>query len=119
VISDPPLARLAVGFLFLADSDPGNCEERLGGMMTTLLVETEDKQDVLVRVVMLFHSRAIPILSFSMTPAEQPGIIRMAIAIESDQVHAERITAHLYKLVNVLTVKIRGRTVSPHQSRNG
>ena len=73
--------------------------------MTTFMVEAEDKRDVLARVVMLFHRRAIIILSFSMIPAEHPGVVRMAITVEADQVQAERTVANLYKLVNVLSVE--------------
>ena len=73
--------------------------------MTTFWVEAEDKQDVLARVVMLFHRRAIVILSFSMTPVEHPGVVRMAITVDADQVQAERTVDNLYKLVNVLFVE--------------
>jgi acetolactate synthase small subunit len=73
--------------------------------MATFLVEAEDKQDVLARVVMLFHRRAIVIRSFSMTPSKHPGIVRMAITVEADQVQTERTVANLYKLVNVLSVE--------------
>src|SRR5437016_2175225 len=38
----------------------------------------------------------------------EPGISRMTIVIDSDQVHAERVTAYLYKLPNVLQVEDLG-----------
>jgi acetolactate synthase I/III small subunit len=74
-------------------------------MMTTLWVEAEDKQGLLARVVMLFHRRAIVILSFSMTPAERPGAVRMVITVNADHAQAQRMVANLYKLVDVLSVQ--------------
>jgi acetolactate synthase small subunit len=73
--------------------------------MTLFLVDALDGRDVLARVVMLFHRRAIVIRSFSMAPAEHPGIVRMAIGVETDRTRAEHTVADLRNLVNVLSVK--------------
>lgn len=73
--------------------------------MTTILVTAEDKRDVLARVVMLFHRRAIVILSFSMTPADLSGVLRMTITMDADESRAKRIVADLCHLVNILSVE--------------
>jgi acetolactate synthase-1/3 small subunit len=75
-------------------------------MMTTFLVKAEDKPDVLARVVMLFHRRAIVILSFSMSSTEHSGVVRMAITVQANRIQAERMVANLYKLLNILSVEI-------------
>ena len=54
---------------------------------------------------MLFRSRAFNIDSLSVGRTAEPGISRMTIVIDSDQANAERVTAYLYKLVNVLQVE--------------
>jgi acetolactate synthase small subunit len=83
--------------------------------MTTFLVEAEDRQDVLARVVMLFHRSAIVVRSFSMRPSEHLGAVRMAITAQVDQTQAERTVANLYKLVNVISVEIVCQTLT-HQA---
>jgi acetolactate synthase small subunit len=94
--------------------------ENLGAMMTTFLVEAEDKPHVLARVVMLFHRRAIVILSFSMRPTEHPGVVRMAITVQANRIQAERTVANLYNLVNILSVEIQNDAAERiHKSSSG
>jgi len=88
-----------------------------GDMMTTFLVEAENKPDVLARIVMLFHRRAIIILSLSMIAIEDPGVVRMTATVDADQVQAERTVANLYKLVDVLSVETIGSQVLPNEFR--
>ncbi len=83
--------------------------------MTTLLVEAEDKPDVLARVVMLLHRRSIIVLSFSMRPSEHLGAVHMAITVQVDQTQAERAVANLYKLVNIISVETVRQTLT-HQA---
>ncbi len=52
----------------------------------------------------LFRRRAFNIESLTVGHTEQPGISRMTIVVDSDQVSAERVTSYLYKLVNVIQV---------------
>jgi acetolactate synthase I/III small subunit len=73
--------------------------------MTTLLVDAEAKRDVLARVVMLFHRRAVVIPSLSMAPADLSGILHMVITVEADQDQTKRLVADLHKLVNILSVE--------------
>ncbi len=73
-------------------------------MKHTLVVLVEDKPGVLNRVSSLFRRRAFNIESLTVGHTDRPGISRMTIVVDSDQADAERVTAHLYKLVNVLNV---------------
>ena len=56
----------------------------------------------------LFRRRVFNIESLSVGRTAEPGISRMTIVIDSDQASAERVTAYLYKLVNVLQVEDLG-----------
>jgi acetolactate synthase I/III small subunit len=73
-------------------------------MQHTLVALVEDKPGVLNRVASLFRRRAFNIESLTVGHTDQPGISRMTIVIDSNQTNAERVTANLYKLVNVIQV---------------
>ena len=77
-------------------------------MHHTLVALVEDKPGVLNRVASLFRRRAFNIESLTVGRTDVPGVSRMTIVIDSDQVSAERVTAYLYKLVNVLQVEDLG-----------
>ena len=47
-----------------------------------------------------------------LSPTDVAGISRMTVVIDSDQVSADRVTAYLYKLVNVLQVEDLGEMPS-------
>jgi len=79
-------------------------------MQHTLIALVEDKPGVLNRVASLFRRRAFNIESLTVGHTEKPGISRMTIVINSDEVSAERVVANLYKLVNVIQVDDLGRT---------
>jgi acetolactate synthase-1/3 small subunit len=70
----------------------------------TLVALVEDKPGVLNRVASLFRRRAFNIESLTVGRTSEPGVSRMTIVIDSDQASAERVTAYLYKLLNVLQV---------------
>jgi acetolactate synthase I/III small subunit len=74
-------------------------------MQHTLIALVEDKPGVLNRVASLFRRRAFNIESLTVGHTDQPGISRMTIVIDSDQVSIERATSYLYKLVNVIQVE--------------
>ncbi|MDR3575418.1 MAG: acetolactate synthase small subunit [Anaerolineaceae bacterium] len=78
-------------------------------MQHTLIALVEDKPGVLNRVASLFRRRAFNIESLTVGHTEKPGISRMTIVINSDEVNAERVVANLYKLVNVIQVDDLGR----------
>ena len=73
-------------------------------MEHTLVVLVEDKPGVLNRVASLLRRRAFNIESLTVGHTEQPGTSRMTIVMDGDQTNVERVTANLYKLVNVLQV---------------
>ena len=73
-------------------------------MVTTFVVYVENKPGVLNRVASLFRRRAFNIESLTVGHAETEGVSRMTIVIDTDEHGARRIEAHLYKLVNVLSV---------------
>ena len=77
-------------------------------MHHTLVALVEDKPGVLNRVASLFRRRAFNIESLTVGRTDVQGISRMTIVLDSDQVSAERVTAYLYKLVNVLQVEDLG-----------
>jgi acetolactate synthase-1/3 small subunit len=73
-------------------------------MEHTLIALVEDKPGVLNRVASLFRRRAFNIESLTVGHTEKPGISRMTIVIDGDQTNVGRVTANLYKLVNVIQV---------------
>jgi acetolactate synthase I/III small subunit len=73
-------------------------------MEHTLVVLVEDKPGVLNRVASLFRRRAFNIESLTVGHTEQPGMSRMTIVIDGNQTNIERVTANLYKLVNIIHV---------------
>ena len=79
-------------------------------MQHTLIALVEDKPGVLNRVASLFRRRAFNIDSLTVGHTEKPGISRMTIVVNSDEISAERVVANLYKLVNVIQVDDLGRT---------
>jgi len=74
-------------------------------MHHTLVALVEDKSGVLARVASLFRRRAFNIESLTVGHTEKAGISRMTIVVDSDQTNAERVTSHLYRLINVIQVE--------------
>jgi acetolactate synthase I/III small subunit len=74
-------------------------------MHHTLVALVEDKPGVLNRVASLFRRRAFNIESLTVGRTDVAGISRMTVVMDSDEVSADRVTAYLYKLVNVLQVE--------------
>lgn len=74
-------------------------------MQHTLVVLVEDKPGVLNRVASLFRRRAFNIESLTVGHTETPGMSRMTIVVDGEQVSVERLISYLYKLVNVLQVE--------------
>jgi acetolactate synthase I/III small subunit len=73
-------------------------------VLHTLVVLVEDKPGVLNRVASLFRRRAFNIESLTVGHTETEGISRMTIVVDGDQVSVQRLTAYLYRLVNVIQV---------------
>ncbi|MGH9373988.1 MAG: acetolactate synthase small subunit [Vicinamibacterales bacterium] len=70
----------------------------------TFVVIVEDLPGVLNRISSLFRRRGFNIESLTVGHTERPGISRMTIVVVTDVAGAERFEAHLYKLVNVISV---------------
>ena len=85
-------------------------------MMHTFVILVEDKPGVLNRVASLFRRRAFNIESLTVGHTEEPGISRMTIVVDGDHVNTERMTAYLYKLVNV--IQVENLTGTPMVSRD-
>jgi acetolactate synthase I/III small subunit len=85
-------------------------------MYHTIIALVEDKPGVLNRVASLFRRRAYNIESLTVGHTEQPGISRMTIVVESDDLNIERLVAYLYKLVNV--IQVVDLTSSPKVTRD-
>jgi len=85
-------------------------------MQHTLVALVEDKPGVLNRVSSLFRRRAFNIESLTVGHTAEPGISRMTIVVDSDDLNIERLTAYLYKLVNV--IQVHDLTAQPSVSRD-
>ncbi len=74
-------------------------------MQTTFIVHVEDQPGVLTRVSSLIRRRGFNIESLTVGHTERPGVSRMTIVMDSDELAVPRIEANLYKLVNVIHVE--------------
>ena len=73
--------------------------------MHIFTVYVEDRPGVLNRVASLFRRRNFNIISLAVGHSETPGVSRMTIVVQTDGGGAQRIAAHLYKLINVIRVE--------------
>ena len=73
--------------------------------MHTFAVYVEDRPGVLNRVASLFRRRNFNIISLAVGHSETPGVSRMTVVVQTDMGGAQRIEAHLYKLINVIRVE--------------
>src|SRR5437879_11413388 len=74
-------------------------------MLSTFVVNVEDKPGVLTRVASLFRRRTYNIESLTVGRTDKPGISRMTIVVDIAEDAAPRVEANLYKLFNVLFVE--------------
>ncbi len=73
-------------------------------MLMTLVVQVENKPGVLNRVASLFRRRGFNIESLTVGHTEKPGISRMTIVVDTDELGVLRLEANLFKLIHVLSV---------------
>jgi len=73
--------------------------------MHTFTVYVEDCPGVLNRVASLFRRRGFNIHSLAVGHSETPGVSRMTVVVPTDPGGAQRIQAHLYKLIHVVKVE--------------
>ena len=74
-------------------------------MHHTLIALVEDKPGVLNRISSLFRRRNFNIISLAVGHSETPGVSRMTVVVQTDAGGAQRIEAHLYKLIHVIRVE--------------
>ncbi|RKS71277.1 acetolactate synthase small subunit [Motilibacter peucedani] len=70
----------------------------------TLSVLVEDVPGVLARISGLFSRRGFNIDSLAVGPTEQPGISRMTVVVDVDELPLEQVTKQLNKLINVVKI---------------
>ena len=80
------------------------------------VAKVEDQPGVLNRVASLFRRRNFNIESLTVGRAEQPGISRITIIVDTTESGARIVEANLYKLVNVL--EIEDLTQTSHITRD-
>jgi acetolactate synthase-1/3 small subunit len=82
----------------------------------TLAALVENKPGVLNRVVSLLRRRNFNVDSLTVGRTHNPHISRMTIVVDEAKGSAHRIAANLFKLVNVIDVKVVSE--EPHVSRD-
>jgi acetolactate synthase-1/3 small subunit len=82
----------------------------------TLVVLVQNKPGVLNRVASLFRRRNFNIDSLTVGRTHQEHVSRMTIVVDAKHTDIRTVTAHLYKLVNVIDVRIVSH--EPHVSRD-
>ena len=70
----------------------------------TLSVLVEDQPGVLARVASLFSRRSFNIESLAVGPTEHPGVSRITIVVNVDELPLEQVTKQLNKLINVIKI---------------
>ena len=64
-------------------------------MITTFAIHVENKPGVLTRVSSLFRRRAFNIESLTVGHTDRPGVSRMTIVVDTDEIGARRLEAAL------------------------
>jgi acetolactate synthase-1/3 small subunit len=71
----------------------------------TFVVHARRTPETLLRVVSMFHRRAIEIEKLTAEAADDPCVLCITVSLEVGTDHAERMEANLEKLVDVLLVE--------------
>ncbi len=74
----------------------------MGNKKHTIVALMQDRPGVLNRCVSLFRRRGFNIESLSVGHSETPGVSRMTLVVEAEDV--EQVTKQLYRLIEVLKV---------------
>jgi acetolactate synthase small subunit len=72
----------------------------------TFIVEAENRPDLLARLVLLFHRLNVEIHGLRMMRRRDSPTMRLGVTVEVEVERARRIEAHLYKVVEVGSVRI-------------
>ncbi len=81
-----------------------------------LVALVENKPGVLNRVVSMMRRRNFNIDSLTVGRTHNPNISRMTIVVDAEKTNGRRISANLFKLVNVIDVKLVSE--EPYVSRD-
>lgn len=81
-----------------------------------LAVLVENKPGVLNRVASLFRRRNFNVDSLTVGRTSKPHVSRMTIVVDAKRASARLIAANLFKLINVIDVKLVSQ--EPHVSRD-
>ena len=73
------------------------------------VIETQNRAEVLTRIVVLFHRLNVEIYALSMMRRRGLETMQLRVTIETEPDHARRIEAHLCKIVEVRSVKTRAQ----------
>ncbi len=84
-------------------------------MKHTISVLFEHSFNTLSRIAGLFSGRGYEIDSISLGPAEEPGLSRMTLTTNGDEVIIEQITKQLHKIVDI--IKVVDLTYEPYVER--
>lgn len=76
----------------------------MGVIRHTIVAQVANQPGVLHRVAGLFARRGYNITSLAVGETEDPGISRMTIVVDADDVTLEQITKQLHKLIEVIKV---------------
>lgn len=82
----------------------------------TIVALVENKPGVLNRVASLFRRRNYNVDSLTVGRTHKPHVSRMTIVVDVNRADARKIAANLYKLVNVIDVRLISR--EPHVARD-
>lgn len=82
----------------------------------TVVALVENKPGVLNRVASMFRRRSFNVDSLTVGRTHRPHISRMTIVVDTARSNADLIAANLYKLINVIEVRILRD--QPHISRD-
>jgi acetolactate synthase small subunit len=87
-------------------------------MLTRLpSIWAKNHSDVLAHIVLLLHRMAIPVTALMIKRPKGWRRITLTIEVEADVERAERIRAHLLKIVQVISVKQRAHSNSFSQNK--
>jgi acetolactate synthase I/III small subunit len=76
-------------------------EERI-----TFVITAENRAELLARLMLLFHRLNVEIHALSMKRKRDSATMRLNVMVEVGEEHARRIEAHLYKVVEVTSIRI-------------
>jgi acetolactate synthase-1/3 small subunit len=80
-------------------------QEKSAVTSRTLIAYVEDRPAVLARVVSLLRRRGYSIDSLNVGPTEREGLSQVTLVVRIDEDGARRLTANLFKLVEVIDVE--------------